>query len=378
MRIVIDALGNKHGGGVTVLLDLLYAASQLGDIKETIILASPAAVRGFDIPPYANLRVVDVAAAETTSGRLWWAAMGLTRFLRTLDCDIVLGLNGFGGLDRTVASVVFIQQSIPYSAESMRRFPWAMRMRMNVIRWLTRRSAVRADHVLVQSESMRTMIADAFHISLERISAFMPTAPVLSRATAPSPKLQVLRSDTPPGAMLYVGNDSSHKNLEVVAQGLLQIAPAQRPKWYVTLPASSLVCREGAAVSLGSLDRSELREAYQHATFLVMPSLTETVGLPMLEAMRVGTPVLAADRPYAHAVCEGAAVLFDPLSPSDFAQKASRLCADVSWRNELADKGRALIKRRDELNPYRAMIEKVVLVARQVREQRGKGDRVSS
>src|SRR3989442_11549023 len=43
-----------------------------------------------------------------------------------------------------------------------------------------------------------------------------------------------------------------------------------------------------------------LREAYELATLVVLPSLAETVGLPMPEAMSVGTPVLAADRAYAH------------------------------------------------------------------------------
>jgi len=53
-------------------------------------------------------------------------------------------------------------------------------------------------------------------------------------------------------------------------------------------------------VGIGQLKTGSLRRVYELATVLVQPSLTETVGLPMLEAMSVGTPVLAADRPYAH------------------------------------------------------------------------------
>ena len=118
--------------------------------------------------------------------------------------------------------------------------------------------------------------------------------------SAESPKLAPLRSDREKGVLLYVGLDLPHKNLRVVAQGLQRLPGGRRPRWYVTLPESASICRDGAAVGVGKLNRAELHEAYRNASILVMPSLVETVGLPMLEALRMGVPVLAADRPYAH------------------------------------------------------------------------------
>jgi glycosyltransferase involved in cell wall biosynthesis len=147
---------------------------------------------------------------------------------------------------------------------------------------------------------------------------------------------------------------------------------ADRPKWYVTLPANWSFCRQGSVIGLGTLSRVELHEAYSNSTVVVMPSLTETVGLPMLEAMRLGAPVLAADRPYAHEVCEDAAAYFDPLSPDDCASHVRHLLTDAEWRSQLVRRGHALIKRRDKIDSYRGMLEKVMEVA-EIGKQRDAG-----
>ncbi len=372
MKLVIDAVGNKNGGGATVLQEILRAAMAYDRLGEITLLASPAGLREFALPDCEKLRIIDVATAESSIGRLRWAARGLDNQLNTLEFDVFLGLNGIGSVQRRFASLVFIQQLLPYSPEALRRSSWKVRFRMTAIRWVTRRSAKAADHILVQSEAMRATISRAFGLHPERISAFLPTAPTLSGTQAKSPKLDILRAASGRRVILYVGNESPHRNLEVLERGLQQFPEAERPNWFATLPGNSPFCRGGSAIGLGTLKRDELYEAYRSATVLVMPSLAETVGLPMLEAMRLGTPVLAADRPYAHQVCEDAAEFFDPLSPFDFARKARGLFTDTGRRASLVERGRRLVERRDKLNPYRSMLQKAMEVAEKVARQRGK------
>ncbi len=346
-----------------MLQELLRAAAAFERIRELTVFASPAALRQFTMPVCERLHIVDVAAAEGSRGRFLWALRGLDRRLSRLKLDVFFGFNGIGSVQHKFPSLVFVQQPVPYSREALVRFSLQMRLRMAAIRWATQRSVRAANHVLVQSEVMRETISQAFDIPPARISAFLPGAPVLPPPATDAPQLQALPSKASKAVLLYVGSDAPHKNMSVVAQGLQRMPKSERPRWYVTLSESSPVCRQGSAIGLGTLNRAELHEAYRRSTLLVMPSLTETVGLPMLEAMRVGTPVLAADRPYAHAVCEDAAAFFDPLSPDDFAEKTARLLADARWRANLAERGRALVRRRDSTDPYHAMLEKVVEVA---------------
>lgn len=375
MKIVIDAVGVKHSGGATVLLDTLRAASMLDRIRTVTVLASPASLRQFAMPECDKLTVVDVAWAESSIGRMAWSMLGLEQHLKNVDFNALIAFTGIG-CTREAASVPFIQQSLPYSRESLCRCPWSERFRMAIIRRMTRRAARAADHIVVQTEAMRDTISKAFGISPERISAHLPNAPLLPDPAMDSPNLESMRSDFAGGVLLYVGSQSPHKNLTVVAEGLNRMP--KRPRWYATLPKDSLFCTENCAIGLGMLGRAELHAAYRYANVLVMPSLVETVGLPMLEAMRIGIPVLAADRPYAHAVCEDAAEFFDPLSPADFAQKAGQLLADSQRCAELVKRGRALVERRDAVDPYRTLLEKVIEVAESRRGRVGHGKWLST
>lgn len=365
MKLTIEALGVKAGGTATVLLNLLREAVACDQISEITILASPAALRIFEIPQHKKIRIVDIPSAENFAGRMCWAYRGFDWYTSRMQCDAFLAFTAVTSVRQKCASFTFIQQSLPYSRESLQRCPWSMRLRMAAIRWLTGRSVKVSDCIFVQSEAVRDSIMQAFDAPANRIAVFMPNVSPLPRGKQDSPKLKFMRSALQHGpTLLYVGSDAPHKNLSVVAEGLQRIPEEVRPSWHVTLSDNASYCRQGIANSLGVLNREELHEAYQNATLVVLPSLTETVGLPMLEAMQEGIPVLAADRPYAHAVCEDAAVFFDPLSPDDFAEKAKLLLADAEKRAGLIARGHALTQRRNATNPYREMVEKMIEVAK--------------
>jgi glycosyltransferase involved in cell wall biosynthesis len=64
-------------------------------------------------------------------------------------------------------------------------------------------------------------------------------------------------------------------------------------------------------INVGFLNRAELEQLYQKSEFLIFPSLTESFGLGILEAMEHGCKVIGADLPYTHAVCIPS-LLFNP------------------------------------------------------------------
>ncbi|HET7189686.1 MAG TPA: glycosyltransferase family 1 protein [Gemmatimonadaceae bacterium] len=84
-----------------------------------------------------------------------------------------------------------------------------------------------------------------------------------------------------------------------------------------------------------------LRALYAHAVAFLYPSLYEGFGLPLLEAMAAGTPVLTSNVTSMPEVSDGAALLVDPLSTESIADGIWRLCTDEGLRDELRAKGRA-------------------------------------
>jgi glycosyltransferase involved in cell wall biosynthesis len=116
--------------------------------------------------------------------------------------------------------------------------------------------------------------------------------------------------------VLAVGTRIARKNLAALstAAGAL----AQRGVELVTAGSARAYMRdEGdtAVRALGYVPEQHLPGLYAGASALVMPSLYEGFGLPCLEAMASGTPVVAADRAALPEVCGGAALLFDPDDP---------------------------------------------------------------
>jgi glycosyltransferase involved in cell wall biosynthesis len=90
----------------------------------------------------------------------------------------------------------------------------------------------------------------------------------------------------------------------------------------------------------GYLTDPELRALYQSALCFVFPSLYEGFGLPPLEAMACGCPVIVSDRASLPEVCAGGALYCDPDDPATIAALVRRLLDSETLRNEMIAKGR--------------------------------------
>ena len=90
---------------------------------------------------------------------------------------------------------------------------------------------------------------------------------------------------------------------------------------------------------LGAVENPQLRELYCGASALVYPSASETFGKPIVEAMRCGTPVVAADRGSIPDIAAGAALLVDPEDIEGMATAVARLLNDDSLRSRLREIG---------------------------------------
>ncbi|HEX5686718.1 MAG TPA: glycosyltransferase family 1 protein [Ideonella sp.] len=93
-------------------------------------------------------------------------------------------------------------------------------------------------------------------------------------------------------------------------------------------------------VQAGAVDDARLKALYEQALGLVLPSVYEGFGLPALEAMSCGCPVIAAQAAALPEICGEAALYVDPLSSDQLAEAMARLAADSGIRNDLRVAGR--------------------------------------
>ena len=120
------------------------------------------------------------------------------------------------------------------------------------------------------------------------------------------------------------GRYGDHEGLlpELVLAG--KATPAARA-WLDRLAHPPL---RGVVRHLGYVDADRRRSLYEGARLLVLPSLDEGFGLPVLEAMATGVPVVAANRGALPEVVGGAGPLIDPDRPADLADAIQKILAD--------------------------------------------------
>jgi len=150
---------------------------------------------------------------------------------------------------------------------------------------------------------------------------------------------------------LSVSAKRPHKNLARLLEALALLEPERRPVLVIPgypTPHEAELRAQAAALGVAQdvrfpawVDRDELEGLYRAAAVVVVPSLYEGFGLPVLEAMARGVPVASSDRSSLPEVAGDAALLFDPEDPAAIARAVGRIVEDPSVAEDLRERGRA-------------------------------------
>jgi glycosyltransferase involved in cell wall biosynthesis len=139
---------------------------------------------------------------------------------------------------------------------------------------------------------------------------------------------------------LYVGNAYPHKNLEMLLRA------ATLASVYLVFVGRDDYFYKRLHIRPKAVSDAKLADLYSHAGALVCPSLMEGFGLPALEALSHGCPVIASDIPVFHEILEDVPKYFDPhdekalveclknppLRSKSFQEKAAKVVQKYSWQ----------------------------------------------
>lgn len=115
---------------------------------------------------------------------------------------------------------------------------------------------------------------------------------------------------------------------------------------------------ENSVVFTGFIDEQDKAAVLASAEIFVFPSLYEGFGIPILEAMSVGTPVIASDIPPHREIAGEAALFFDPKSPEDLSQKIEEILGSSKLKSNLIQEGREQVKKFS----WQASAEKILAI----------------
>jgi glycosyltransferase involved in cell wall biosynthesis len=313
---------------VRVLLDTTYARrghSGTGIYLER--LAAALRAEGVDVVEAANERRPAPAGGGLASARNlaldeWWTQVELPRRARAARADVVHhplpALAARAPCPQVVTLHDLAFERLPeHFSPAFRR--WASRAH--------RRAARGAAAVVCVSQTTRS---DA------RARWGVDDARIVVAPHGPGQELHVERN----GAehFLYVGDDEPRKNLGLLLAAHASYRRAAGPQ-ALELVLAGRARHNGEGVR--SEPRPDLAALLGTAAALVHPALHEGFGLPALEAMSAGVPVIAARSPGLVETCGDAAYYVDPYDTGGLATALRELAGDAALRDELARRGRA-------------------------------------
>jgi len=199
-----------------------------------------------------------------------------------------------------------------------------------------RHAAENSDLILTVSAFTAEQVHELLGVERERLRVVHHGAPAPQAASGPREKL-----------ILHVGAIQKRKNIARLVQAFERV----EPEWRLALAGSfgygaeeilrgieSSPARERISV-LGYVPATELSRWYARASLFAFPSLDEGFGMPVLEAMAAGVPVIASNRSALPEVAGDAAVLVDPLDTEQLADVLRRLAMDEGARAGLVSRG---------------------------------------
>ncbi len=229
-----------------------------------------------------------------------------------------------------------------------RRFPWTLQEDTRAaFDAQLHRNLARAREVITDSRTVRDELLAAEPLEPERVTAIHPgPGHLASRGGVERPEGLAGRF------VLHVGTIEPRKNLELLIEvwrGWIAedaAAPALvlcgRDGWKSDdlRPTLARAEADGWLRRPGYVDDARLAALYRHALAVVCPSLYEGFGLPLVEALAMGTPVVASDIPVFREVAADAAVFLPPDDAPAWKRALAELAADPAMRRRLGALGR--------------------------------------
>jgi len=278
---------------------------------------------------------------DTTVRRILWDTIGFTRTTQSTDVDLIHSPDK-GPIYRSDTPVVTtIHDLLPFYFAEERGF-------LNRRYWqiLLQRQVNVSDAIICVSHSTKNDIIDRFGTSGEKIyvthlgTDLSPPSKKDIKST--TEKYDILDSQF---NILYVGNYDQRKNVDKIVRACRSIHQ-DFPELRLILagsnpPKSTLNSIAGEfhdKISyLGYVPDSELGSLYAAADVFMYPSEYEGFGLPIIEAMACGTPVITSNKSSLPEVGGEAAVTLDPSDLSTLSAAIRRMCEDDEFRKTMQD-----------------------------------------
>jgi len=301
------------------------------------------------LPPSKGLQLVPVVASPFSLRQQWTLPL-LLRRLASDDGQLLYHSPYYLMPYRPgVPTVLTVYDLIPLL------FPHHSTARARLLfRWMTALALRASHHVIAISEATRRDFVTHFRLPSERITTVNLAADPAFRPQPPEAVIALrARYELPDHYVLYLGSNKPHKNLVHLIEAwshvsrftphasriTLVIAGAWDPRYPEARQRATALGLDEHVRWLGPVPDEDLPALYSGADLFVFLSLYEGFGLPPLEAMACGTPVIASNTSSLPEVVGDAGILVDPHDVAGLVEAIERLLTDDHLRAGLRARG---------------------------------------
>jgi glycosyltransferase involved in cell wall biosynthesis len=223
-------------------------------------------------------------------------------------------------------------------------------IKQGIYRWVIKIVAQKSAAIITPTEFVKDDLAKFVRINKNKTKVTYEAADIISQKPKPVQNVQGKKF------IMYVGRPTPHKNLERLIDAF-EILTKDHPDLYLVLSGKSDANYErikrvvegkkltNLIIFTDFVSEGQLRWLYENATAYIFPSLSEGFGLPALEAMAHGAPVVSSNATCLPEVYGNAAHYFNPLDVNDMAEKIDEVLSNPKLQKELVEKGKNQVKK---------------------------------
>lgn len=354
MKIGIDIriIGKKRTGDEAVFFNLVKNLATIDKKNEYFLFTDRDPEKDADLAGEIkkldfgqNFKVIFVKKTNRFCWNFWY----LPNYLRKNPVDVfhTQYIAPFW-LPKNVKLVLTIHDiSFNYFPEYIKRTD------LFFLKTLIPRSIRRADKIITVSRNERQQIIDFYKIPAEKIEIAYNGVDFerFSRAYSAEEKENIRKKySLPEKFLLYIGTLQPRKNIPIAIEALkdLNIAlvlAGNRKAHNFDPEIDDAIKKNNLADKIifpGWIDEEDKPALLQMAACFVFPTLYEGFGIPVIEAMAAGTPVVCSGIPVLREISKDAALFCDPENSQEFAENISKVLADENLQNSLLEKGKKI------------------------------------
>ncbi len=275
-----------------------------------------------------------------------WEQIWLPRYLQRIDVDLLFSPSYSAPIFSPVETVVTVHD-ITYEVNPK----WFHPKERIKMRTLTRVAAKRADHIIAVSESTKRDLVDYYKISSDKISVIYEASNEKFKPAVVERNRIVNKYKLNNNFFLYVGSFFARRNIPVLIEAFqyvreevpdVELLLIGQDRSYPPLKLNQLLTGKGLNEKVKWIEyvsEADLVTLYNLASAFVYPSSYEGFGLPVLEAMSCGTPVITGDRSSLPEVVGKSGLLVEPTDARAFAAAMIGILKNEELRRNLSEKG---------------------------------------